>query len=66
MNFIESMQQYIPPYYRNMHLDGFEPWEIQVAMRKKRRLLSEETRRKREELENEIENIKIISEIKIK
>lgn len=49
-----------------MHLDGFEPWEIQVAMRKKRCLLSEETRRKREELENEIENIKIISEIKIK
>ena len=66
MNFIESMQQYIPPYYRNMHLDGFEPWEIQVAIRKKHRLLAEEQRKKREELENQFDNIKITSEIKVK
>jgi len=49
-----------------MHLDGFEPWEIQVVIRKKHRLLAEEQRKKREELENQFDNIKITSEIKIK
>ena len=32
-----------------MHLDGFEPWEIQVAIRKKHRLLAEEQRKERED-----------------
>lgn len=49
-----------------MHLDGFEPWEIQVAIRKKHRLLAEEQRKKREELENQFNYINITSEIKIK
>lgn len=62
MSFIESMQQYIPPYYRDMYKDGFEPWEIQVAIRKRNHQLLEERRKKA----MEIENIKITSEIKIK
>ena len=66
MNFIDYAHRKIPEYYDTMYLDGFEPWEIQVAIRKKHRLLAEEQRKKREELENQFNNINITSEIKIK
>ena len=66
MSFIESMQQYIPPYYRNMHLDGFEPWEIEVAFRKKMQKIIDERLAQRKAQENKFDNIKITSEIKIK
>ena len=66
MNFIDYAHRKIPDYYDTMYLDGFEPWEIQVAIRKKHRLLAEEQRKKREELENQFNYINITSEIKIK
>lgn len=34
-SFFESRQKYIPEYYPNMHRDGFEPWEVWAAIRKK-------------------------------
>jgi|GEM_PF-5873775 len=66
MSFIEASQQYIPEYYPNMHRDGFEPWEIQVALLKQGRRIAEEWQQQEIQRLQQAEQIKITSEIKIK
>ena len=34
----------IPEYYKGMYLDGFEPWQIHQAMRKKQMRMVKEMR----------------------
>ncbi len=31
----DYLHKKIPEYYRTMHLDGFEPWEIKIALQTK-------------------------------
>lgn len=66
MNFIDYAHRKIPDYYDTMYLDGFEPWEIEVAFRKKMQKIIDERLAQRKAQENKFDNIKIISEIKIK
>lgn len=66
MNFIDYAHRKIPDYYDTMYLDGFEPWEIEVAFRKKMQKIIDERLAQRKAQQEKIENIKITSEIKIK
>lgn len=51
----------LPEYYPTMYMDGYEPWEIMEAARKS--MLDRYHKRKQEQ---EIPNVKIVSEVKIK
>lgn len=35
MSIKDYLHKKIPEYYRTMHLDGFEPWEIKIALQTK-------------------------------
>ena len=35
MSIKDYLHKKIPEYYRTMHLDGFEPWEIRIALQTK-------------------------------
>ena len=67
---IDRQQRYIPEYYPYMHRDGFEPWEIQVALRKyNRRIYHEylEAQQQAQAQEHELPmNVKFNVEIKQK
>ena len=54
-----TLNRNIPPYYKTMYLDGFEPWQILEAKRKemKSKFFDEET---------EDYEIHFTSEIKVK
>ena len=52
----------IPEYYHYMYLDGYTPEQIMYAARKK--ILRQYA--ERQEKENEIDKIKIVSEVKVK
>ena len=52
----------VPEYYRYMYLDGYTPEQILYAARKK--ILRQYA--ERQEKENEIDKIKIVSEVKVK
>ena len=50
----------IPEYYDTMYMDGYEPWEIMVAVHKRmRRIVAE-----REAEDNSVSEVKITSVIK--
>ena len=52
----------VPEYYRYMYLDGYTPEQIMYAARKK--ILRQYAERM--EAQNQIDKIKIVSEVKVK
>ncbi len=70
MSFIDEYTKHIPKYYHTMHLDGYEPWEIFYASRKRsrrqaREYLAARAARKQATAED-VYDIKITSEVKVK
>ena len=62
MNIEEYYYRKVPEYYHYMYLDGYTPDEIMYAARKKfRREYAERLAR-----QNEIDSIKITSEVKVR
>ena len=62
MNIEEYYYRKVPEYYHYMYLDGYTPDEIMYAARKKfRREYAERLAR-----ENEVDSIKITSEVKVR
>ena len=62
MTLADQFYKNIPEYYRYMYLDGYTPEQIMYAARKKIfREIAE-----RQAKENEIDKIKIVSEVKVK
>ena len=68
MTLLENYHKDVPEYYDYMYLDGYSPEQILHAAHKKMmRQVEEREAAKRAEAEaNEIPNVKIISEVKIK
>ena len=64
----EEYDRKIPDYYPTMYMDGYTPEQIMHAAHKKmQRMYEEREAAKRAEAEaNEIPNVKIISEVKIR
>ena len=68
MTVIDYHNRRIPEYYDTMYMDGYTPEQIMHAAHKKmQRMYEEREAAKRAEAEaNEIPNVKIISEVKIR
>ena len=68
MSLIDQYFRDVPEYYNTMYMDGYTPEQIMYAARKKLlRMYEEREAAKRAEAEaNEIPNVKIISEVKIR
>lgn len=61
MSLSDYYNRQIPEYYDTMYMDGYTPEQIMTAFRKK----SHREREERTE-ENEMPNVKIISEVKVR
>ena len=68
MTLLENFHKDVPEYYDYMYLDGYSPEQILHAAHKKMMREYEESKAaQRAEAEaNEIPNVKIISEVKIR
>ena len=68
MSLIDQYFRNVPEYYDTMYMDGYTPEQIMRAAHKKmQRMYEEREAAKRAEAEaNEIPNVKIISEVKIR
>ena len=68
MSLIDQYFRDVPEYYDTMYMDGYTPEQIMHAAPKKmQRMYEEREAAKRAEAEaNEIPNVKIISEVKIR
>ena len=68
MTLLENFHKDVPEYYDYMYLDGYSPEQIlRAAHKKMQRMYEEREAAKRAEAEaNEIPNVKIISEVKIR
>ena len=68
MSLIDQYFRNVPEYYDTMYMDGYTPEQIMHAAHKKmQRMYEEREAAKRAEAEaNEIPNMKIISEVKIR
>ena len=68
MSLIDQYFRNIPEYYDTMYMDGYTPEQIiHAAHKKMQRMYEEREAAKRAEAEaNEIPNVKIISEVKIR
>ncbi len=68
MSLIDQYFRNVPEYYDTMYMDGYTPEQIMHAAHKKmQRMYEEREAAKRAEAEaNEIPNVKIISEVKIR
>ena len=68
MTLLENFHKDVPEYYDYMYLDGYSPEQILHAAHKKMmRQVEEREAAKRAEAEaNEIPNVKIISEVKVR
>ena len=68
MSLIDQYFRNVPEYYNIMYMDGYTPEQITHAAHKKmQRMYEEREAAKRAEAEaNEIPNVKIISEVKIR
>ena len=68
MSLIDQYFRDVPEYYDTMYMDGYTPEQIMHAAHKKmQRMYEEREAAKRAEAEvNEIPNVKIISEVKIR
>lgn len=62
MTLADQFYKNIPEYYRTMYRDGYTPAQIMYAARKK--FFKEIA--ERQEQENKIDEIKIVSEVKVK
>ena len=61
MSLSDYYNRQIPEYYDTMYMDGYTPEQIMMAFRKKL------AREREERMEaNEIPNVKIISEVKVR
>ena len=67
MTLLENFHKDVPEYYDYMYLDGYSPEQILHAAHKKmmRQLEEREAAQRAKAEENEIPNVKIISEVKI-
>ena len=68
MSLLNNYYENVPEYYDTMYMDGYTPEQITHAAHKKmQRMYEEREAAKRAEAEaNEIPNVKIISEVKIR
>ena len=68
MSLIDQYFRNVPEYYDTMYMDGYTPEQIMHAAHKNmQRMYEEREAAKRAEAEaNEIPNVKIISEVKIR
>ena len=68
MSLLNNYYENVPEYYNTMYMDGYTPEQIMHAAHKKmQRMYEEREAAKRAEAEaNEIPNVKIISEVKIR
>jgi hypothetical protein len=68
MTLLENFHKDVPEYYDYMYLDGYSPEQILHAAHKKmmRQVEEREAAQRAEAEANEIPNVKIISEVKIK
>ena len=68
MSLIDQYFRDVPEYYDTMYMDGYTPEQIiHAAHKKMQRMYEEREAAKRAEAEaNEIPNVKIISEVKIR
>ena len=68
MSIADYYNRNIPEYYDTMYQDGFTPNQIMTALRKKmlREYNEREARKQAEAEQNEVWNVKITSEVKIK
>jgi hypothetical protein len=68
MTLLENFHKDVPEYYDYMYLDGYSPEQILHAAHKKmmRQAKEREAAQRAEAEANEIPNVKIISEVKIR
>ena len=68
MSLMDHYFRNVPEYYDTMYMDGYTPEQIMHAAHKKmQRLYEEREAAKRAKAEeNEISNVKIISEVKVR
>ena len=68
MALLENFHKDVPEYYDYMYLDGYSPEQILHAAHKKmmRQVEEREAAQRAEAEANEIPNVKIISEVKIR
>ena len=68
MTLLENFHKEVPEYYDYMYLDGYSPEQILHAAHKKmmRQVEEREAAQRAEAEANEIPNVKIISEVKIR
>ena len=68
MSLISNFHNNVPEYYDTMYMDGYTPEQIMHAAHKKIQRLYEARKAAQRAAaeENEIPNVKIISEVKIK
>lgn len=68
MTLLENFHKDVPEYYDYMYLDGYSPEQILHAAHKKmmRQVEEREAAQRAKAEENEIPNVKIISEVKIR
>ena len=68
MSLIDNYFNHVPDYYPYMYLDGYTPEEIMYASHKKvmKNIQAREEAKRAEAEANEIPEVKISSEVKIK
>ena len=66
MTLADYYNRNIPEYYDTMYLDGYTPDQIMTAFRKKMYRDCEARQEAKRAEANEIPNVKIISEVKIR
>ena len=68
MTLLENFHKDVPEYYDYMYLDGYSPEQILHAAHKKmmRQVEEREAAQRAEAEANEIPNVKVISEVKIR
>lgn len=68
MGLFEYYDRKIPDYYDTMYMDGYSPEQIRYAMHRKmiREYEARKAAKRAEAEANEISNVKIISEVKIR
>ncbi len=66
MSITNYHTRHIPEYYDTMYQDGFQPWEIMVANRKRMLRIYEEQKAIKEESESLDYTLHLKSEVRIK
>ena len=68
MTLLDYYNRQLPDYYDGMYLDGYEPWQILEAKHRsmKRAYYAQREAERAAAEQNEVWNVKITSEVKIK